>query len=158
MKTLICFSLMVFLVFSGCSKVDNDSAAKPDNNQLKAAPKNGSVSWYYSGGYGIPLVCDDVQVGFLFGWPVDWHVIDHYKNGEIEWSIYNASGFLTLKSTGEVFKIQESDKIFYSKGNFTFHANLVGNLGSHYILSGHFDPATFEVFVDKAVCPNGPKN
>jgi len=125
---------MAFLIFSGC------------------------VSWYYSGGYGIPLVCDDVQVGYISGWPVDWHVIDHYKNGEIEWSIYKASGSLTLKSTGEVFEIQESDKIFYSKGNFSFHANLVGNQGSHYILSGNFDPITYEVFVEKAVCPNGPKN
>jgi hypothetical protein len=157
MKTLICFSLMAFLVFSGCKKFDNDSAAKPDENQLKAAPKNGSVSWNLSTGYGIPLVCDGEQVGSVFGWPVDWHIIDHYKNGELEWSIYNVTGSLKNSYTGENFKIQESDKLIWSQGDYTFHANLMGDQGTHYILSGHFDPATFAVFVDKAVCPNGPK-
>ena len=149
---------MAFLFVVGCAKVSNDPGAKPDGNQVKAAPINGSVSYYMSGGYGIPLVCDGVQVGFLFGWPVDWHVIDHYKDGELEWTMYYVTGTLTNRSTKEVFKIQESDKLIWTSADYTFHANLMGNQGTHYILFGHFDPATFEVFVDRAVCPNGPKD
>ena len=160
MKKMIYFSLMVFLFTMGCAKVTNDPAAKPDSNQVKAVPVNGSVSWNYSGGYSTPLVCDGVQVDVLWGWPVDWHVIDHYKNGELDWSIYNASGFLKSRSPGttEIFKIEESDKIMWSQGIFTFHANLVGNQGSHYILFAHADLVTWEVIIDKAVCPNGPQN
>ena len=155
---MIYFSLMVFLFTMGCAKVTNDPSAKPDGSQLKALPVNGSVSWSFSSGYGIPLVCDGVEVGYVFGWPIDWHVIDHYKNGELEWTKYSANGTLTNRNTGEVFRIQESDKFQYSIGDYTFHANLMGNQGTHYILFGHYDPITFEIFVDRAVCPNGPKN
>ena len=142
----------------GCSKSDDVSVVNLGKNQLKSASVNKSVSWDYSSGYYVDLVCDDVQVGFVFGWPIEWHVIDHYKNGDLEWTLYNANGSLTNRHTGEVFKIQESDKLIWSQGDYTFHANLIGNQGSHYILSGRFDPVTFEVLVDRAVCPNGPKN
>jgi hypothetical protein len=148
---------MASLSIMGCAKVANDPTAKPEGNQVKSAAVNGSVSWYYSSGYYIPLVCDGVQVGYVFGWPIEWHVIDHYKNGELEWSMYKTNGSLTNRSTGEVFKIQESDKLLWSQGDYTFHANLIGNKGTHYILSGHFDPINFEAFVERAVCPNGPK-
>ena len=158
MKKMIYFSLMVFLLTMGCAKVTNDPVAKPDANQEKALPVTGSVSYISSGGYGIPLVCEGVQVGFVFGWPVDWHVIDHYENGELIWTKYNVTGTLTNRSTKEVFKIQESDKLIWTEADYTFHANLMGNQGTHYILSGRFDPATFEVLVDRAVCPNGPQN
>lgn len=158
MKKMLYFSLVAFLFTMGCSKVDNDPAAKPDGNQLKAAPVTGSVSYISSGGYGIPLVCDGVQVGSVFGWPIDWHIIDHYENGELVWTMYKTNGSLTNTVTGEVFKIQESDKLIWSQADYTFHANLIGNRGTHYILFGHFEPGTFEVFVERAVCPNGPKD
>lgn len=157
MKTLMSFSMIVLMLLLGCTKVSDDPITKPDGKQLKAVPVNGSVSWYYSTGYGIPLVCDGVQVGSVFGFPIDWHVIDHYENGENVWSIYNVNGTLTNRSTKEVFKIQESDKLIWATGDYTFHANLIGSLGTHYILSGYFDPSTFEVIVEKAVCPDGPK-
>jgi hypothetical protein len=157
MKRIIYLSLVLFLIILGCSKSD-DFPVNPGEDQLKSATDNGSVSWYVSSGYYIDLVCNDVQVGYVFGWPIEWHIIDHYENGELEWTMYKTNGSLTNRSTGEVFKIQESDKLIWSSGDYTFHANLIGNQGSHYILSGHFDPITFEVFVDKATCPNGPKN
>jgi len=37
MKTLLCFSLLAFFIFSGCSKVTNDPAAKPDGEHVKSA-------------------------------------------------------------------------------------------------------------------------
>jgi hypothetical protein len=159
MKKTFYFSLMAILVLLGCSKVENDSAVKPDGNQFKAAPVNGSVSWILSGYfYYLPIECDGVEAGFVYGGPIDWHIIDHYKNGEVVWTMYKVNGSLTNIPTGEVFKIQESDKLIWSKGDYTFHANLIGNQGGHYILSGRYNPITGEVFIDKAVCPNGPKN
>lgn len=150
---------MVFLIFIGCSKSSDDVAVvNPSENQLKSASTDKTVSYYISSAYYIPLVCDGLEVGFVFGWPIEWHIIDHYKNGELEWTMYKTNGSLTNRSTGEVFKIQEADKLIWSQGDFTFHANLIGNQGSHYIFSGRFDPITYEVLVDKAVCPNGPKS
>jgi len=37
MKTLLCFSLLAFLILMGCSKVANDPSAIPDGNQMKSA-------------------------------------------------------------------------------------------------------------------------
>jgi len=119
-------------------------------------PVNGSVSYNYTGGYISPLTCGGVQVDKIEG-DVEWHVVDHYENGKLEWSIYTPSGSLTSEQ-GEVFEIHESDKIMWSKGIYTFHANLIGNQGSHYILSGHADFATWEIVFDKVVCPNGTEN
>ncbi|MRS02141.1 hypothetical protein EG832_02750 [bacterium] len=158
MKKTVYFSLVAFLILWGCSKSDDFTVGNPDESQLKSATANGSVSWYTSGGYYIPLVCDDIQVDFIFGWPIEWHVIDHYKNGQLDWTIYQTTGTLTNRHTGEIFKIQESDRLIWNQEDYSFHANLIGDQGSHYILSGRFDPITFEVFVDKAVCPSGPQN
>lgn len=120
------------------------------------SPVNGSVSYSYTGGYISPLVCDGVQVDEISG-NVEWHVVDHFKNGELEWSIYTPSGSLTSEITGEVFEIHESDKIMWAQGIYTFHANLLGNQGGHYILFGHADLTTWEIVFDKVVCPDGPK-
>jgi hypothetical protein len=116
------------------------------------SPVNGSVSYNYTGGYTSPLGCGGVQVDEISG-NVEWHVVDHYKNGELEWSLYTPSGSLTSKNKGEVFEIHESDKIIWSMGIYTFHANLVGTQGGHYILFGHADLATWEIVFDKVVCP-----
>lgn len=120
------------------------------------SPVNGSVSYDYTGGYISPLVCDGKQVDEITG-DIEWHVVDQFKNGELVWSLYTPSGSLTSQSTGEVFEIHESDKIMWAQGIYTFHANLIGTQGSHYILFGHADLATWEIVFDKAVCPNGPK-
>ena len=158
MKKSVYFGLVAFLILSGCSKSDDVSFVNQDDYKLKSTTANGSVSWYTSGGYYIPLVCNEVEVGYIFGWPIEWHIIDHYNNGQLVWSIYNTTGSLTNRSTGEVFKIQESDRLIWTQGDYSFHANLNGDQGSHYILSGHFDPISFDIFVERAVCPDGPKN
>ena len=150
MKAIIYVSLIAFLLLSGCAKTEDESVVKTDMNQLKVAPENGTVSYNFSGGYFADIICDEVVIDQIYG-PVEWHVRDHYKNGEIEWSIYTASGTLT-SSNGEVFDIHESDKLYYVGNDWTFHCNLIGDQGGHYILSGHGDLATWEVFVDRAIC------
>lgn len=151
MKTLIYFSLIAFLFLSGCTKNDEESTLKTGVNQLKSVPENGTVSYNFTWGYIADLICDDVVIDQLSG-NVEWHIRDHYTNGEIVWSIYNATGSL-MSTNGEVFEIHESDKLWYSQDDWTFHCNLTGDQGSHYILSGHGDLTTWEIFVDKANCP-----
>lgn len=152
MKTAIMFGMMAFLILMGCSKADNESL-NANANQVKSAPQNGTVSYYWTGGYFTPLICGGVEIDYLSG-NVDWHIRDHYKDGEIVWTIYNATGNLTSANTGEVFDINESDKVNVAAGEYTFHSNIIGNQGSHYILSGTgllYYPWT--VTVEKAVCP-----
>ena len=145
--------MIAFLIFAGCAKNEDTSTVKSDVNQLKAVPENGTVSWNYTGGYyAADLICDDMVIDLLEG-DVDWHVRDHYKNGDLVWSIYNASGSLTVASTGETFEIQESDKFYWSLGESSFHCNLVGDQGTHFILFGHYDLITWEISIDKATCP-----
>jgi hypothetical protein len=151
MKVLIYLSLIAILILSGCAKNDDESSVRTGVDQLKSVPENGTVSYNFYWGYWADLFCDDEYMGYLSG-PVDWHVRDHYKDGELEWSIYNASGSLEGPN-GEIFTIHESDKIYYSQPDWTFHCNLLGDQGSHYILSGHGDPVTYQVFVDRANCP-----
>lgn len=136
MKKFIFISLLTFLLSSGFT--------------VESQAQNGTVSYTYSGGYSADVICNEVLVDQILG-PFAWHVRDHYKNGELEWSIYTASGSLTSEN-GEVFAIHESDKIYWSQNEWTFHCNLIGNLGNHYILSGHGDATTGEVFIDKANC------
>ena len=136
MKKLIFFSLIAFLLSSGFT--------------LQSQAQNGTISYTYTGGYSAYVYCNEVAVDQILG-DVEWHVRDHYKDGVLVWSIYNASGSLTSEN-GEVFVIHESDTIYWSQNEWTFHCNLIGNLGNHYILSGHGDPTTWEVFIDKANC------
>ena len=146
--------MIAFLLFAGCSKNADDTLVNTDVNQLKAAHENGTFSYYFTAPILTYISCDGVEIGTLEGGDIDWHVLDHYKNGEPEWSIYKASGSLTNESTGEVFEIKESDKVDYNGGDFTFHSNIIGDQGSHYILSGTglwIPPYTVTIY--HAVCP-----
>jgi hypothetical protein len=136
MKTLIYLNLIAFLLLSGCAKNDDETAVSRGVNQLKDVPENGTVSYFFTAGIYTYISCDGVEIGTLEGGVIEWHILDHYKNGEPEWSMYKAFGTLTDQSTGEVFQIQESDKVDYNEGDFTFHSNIIGDQGSHYILAG----------------------
>jgi hypothetical protein len=155
MKALIYLSFFTFLLFTGCTKNEDDSNLNQSVNQLKEAPENGTVSYYYSAGIYTPITCDGITIDYLSGGDIEWHILDHYKNGELEWSIYKASGTLTVVSTGEVFTIQESDKVDVESGEFTFHSNLIGDQGSHYILSGTgLWVWPYTVTIEHANCPS----
>jgi hypothetical protein len=86
------------------------------------------------------------------------HLIDKYKDGEQITQISQWNGE-TMSSTGEVFKWSEVDKyvvvdvVANMPIDLTFHVNLIGDQGSHYILSGtvkYYPPVT--ITIDKAVC------
>jgi len=155
MKTLIYVSLIAFLLLSGCTKNDEESTLKTGVNELKSVPENGTVSYYFSATILTYISCDGEEIGTLEGGDIEWHILDHYKNGEPEWSIYKATGTLTDESTGEIFEIKESDKVDYNGGDFTFHSNIIGDQGSHYILAGTglwIPPYTVTIF--RANCPS----
>jgi len=54
----------------------------------------------------------------------------------------------------EVFQIHESDKIDIPvSGVYTYHFNLVGNMGSHYINFGILNMDNWTIVCTKSVCP-----
>jgi len=169
MKTLLCFSLLTFLILSGCSKIANDPAAKQDENLLKSGTNNYTVPMTFKEAFTstvkqIPVECDGVVIDHLTGTlDVFCRMFGHYDpnfpgddNKFISlWMIHNYSGILTSTSgSGEIFDIQGVKKMDMVEKDFSFHLNVKGNLGSHYILSASGTNAPNYTFtVEKAVCP-----
>jgi hypothetical protein len=181
MKTTTNFVLVAFLLLLGCSQNDDDLNANLNNDQqnstslkqlndgydLRNYPYNNfSVSHWFESSYWIPINCGGDTIGYLEGnCIVHCSMFGHYDpdfpkgtpyalNYFVwKWMVMEFRGTLTSNS-GEVFKIQEVDKYFADTANYTFHANIVGDKGTHFILSGSgllVAPWTFNI--DKAVCP-----
>jgi hypothetical protein len=151
MKKTICFSLLAFLFLGGCSKSE-DLAVNSNENQLKSASVNNTVPMFTSELYNIPLVCDGIEIDRLQG-RLDVFCRMHYENGIIVWMIHNFSGSLT-DSKGEVFDVNGVRKIDSVQKSYTFHSNIKGNLGSHYILYGtSVTTSPNTLIIEKASCP-----
>jgi len=97
-----------------------------------------------------------VEVDYLYG-VVNNHYIFHFKDGIIIGANNHVFGEVTSGATGEVFTIHENDKFDYIQGIGTWHFNLVGNEGTHYIGAMTWDmindPFFEDIIVNKAVCP-----
>jgi hypothetical protein len=176
MKRVIYFSLVTILILMGCSKSD-DLAVNPNENQLKSATPDHTVPMYYSEAYPsgkltpIPVMCDGIVIDHLEG-KLDafcrmfgnYH--PDYPKGtpgdlahfQSEWMIHNYSGTLTATSgSGEVFNVQGTKKMDMGEMTFTFHLNIRGSLGNHYILfasgTNAANPLGYTFTIEKAVCP-----
>lgn len=104
-------------------------SAQPDNKN-----GNGSVTGFVTDLYWDPVFCDGVLVDFLKA-EVVWHLVTHYKDGEPQWVINHTKCEVTSMS-GEVFKVLEESKVAIpDAGLWTWHYNLIGNKGHHYIAS-----------------------
>ena len=112
----------------------------------------------------IPVICDGEVVDELVGdGTVTLHGTAHWINGNPAWSRVVINGYLTSQVTGEVFHIHEKDKMEFDENwqiigdTHTAHINVVGDNGTHLVMSGIFYTLTdFEL--DKAMCvPNSRK-
>jgi hypothetical protein len=152
-KTLLMICLLLGV---GLFKV---SAQMPKNNQL-----TGSVSYYYVWDtYWQTAFCNGVQVLQLSG-IVTGHMVDHYKNGVGIWSQQNWSGEAVsvdftdqngnnILGTGEIFKVSAPNKVDWIGSFVTWHFNLIGNKGSHYIGSFSLNWVTDSNYtIDKMIC------
>ena len=107
--------------------------------------------------YYLPVYCvdiltgEEVMVDYLEG-TVMYHIIDHYKDGKWQWEIAQGKGEVTSE-TGEVFKVSETDKLWIPGfGLYTWHYNLIGNKGNHYIGFATYSYLTGKFTVGKTVC------
>lgn len=115
---------------------------------------NRSYSWTQDLILWTPVYCDGELVDLLTG-PVTAHFVAHVKDGEIVWYMFQMFGEVESDLNGEVFTVHEKDKgiLIPSQETYTYHVNLVGNMGSHYINKGTVDYETGEITVDFSVCP-----
>jgi hypothetical protein len=98
-----------------------------------------------------------VQVDYLKG-SVAYHEIINAKDGVWIWIKTQGSGeAVSTSGSGEVFKVNEINRT--DRGNTVGMGfdNLIGNKGSHYIMTSLFDFATFEWKVLKTGCPGNYK-
>jgi hypothetical protein len=180
MKKTICSILVAFLFASGCTKPE--ALLNTGENQLKAGTINKTVPMSFKEAFTstakiIPIECDGIVTDHLSGTlDVFCRMYGYYPVGNegndnafvSEWMIHNYTGTLTSTSgSGEVFDIQGVKKMDMIAATFTFHLNVKGNMGSHYILfaSGtnalpktETSPGQLYTFtIEKAVCPgNAP--
>lgn len=168
MKKTIYSSLVVFLIVLGCSKVEDVSVVNPNENQLKSGIIDRTIPMTFRESFTsaakiIPIECDGIVVDHLSGTlDVFCRMYGYYPEGQegndaafvSEWMIHNYSGTLTSTSgSGEIFGIQGVKKMDMVAKNFTFHLNVKGNLGSHYILFASGTNSPYSFTIEKAVCP-----
>jgi len=158
MKKTIYFSLVAFLFVMGCSKSD-DSTINQDENVLKSGIVERNYPMETTGVFIIPVICDGVEIDRLTGKLDIWcRMFGYYDStGKFigQWRVQTFEGTMTSTSgSGEVFNVKGSRKIDNINTEFTLRANIIGNQGSHYVLSGSSDTLPpGGLIIDKATCP-----
>ena len=138
-------------------------SAQNSNSQLTRAYQG-----WFANGWGCPVFCDDDLIN-----PVDElegifqeHCVDVVKNDNWLREVAQLKGEATSTKTGEVFRVNELDKIIPLPGannmigcSWISRTNLSGNMGHHYVvfltISVSRDAEGFihiTYVVDKAVC------
>lgn len=114
--------------------------------------QNNTLQWkVMDAEYHTAVFCDGVQVDFLTG-VARVHVVYHQKDGNFQMSIDQYHGEAT-GLYGEVFQITEIDKwCFPAFPYLTWHFNLTGNKGNHYIGTLTYNWDTDELIPGKTVC------
>lgn len=111
-----------------------------------------TVQGWIESEYWSPVFCDGVLVDLLQGGYIRLHYVIHYKDGEYQWETDQLKGEVT-SCTGEVFRIREIDKYYFDDSWYlTWHFNLIGNMGTHYIGTLTYSYATGKITVEKSVC------
>jgi len=158
MKKTFYLSLLAILFLGGCSKSD-EFAVNPNENQLKSGIIERNYPMETTGKFIIPVICDGVEIDRLTGTLDIWcRMFGYYDStGKFigQWRVQTFEGTLTSTSgSGEVFDVKGSRKIDNINTEFTLRANIKGDKGSHYILSGSSDTLPpGGLIIDKATCP-----
>jgi hypothetical protein len=154
MKTKTFLLLCLFLGI-GLTQISAQDFSLPKNGE------NGSVPSRFTTWYWLPVYVDGVMVDELGG-SVSWHVIIHYKDGNMITVFEKISDILiTSSKTGEVFTGSEVDRQYALDQLGIWHFNLRGNQGTHYIgtltQTDWSIPPVGIMTVIRVNYPNGPK-
>lgn len=100
----------------------------------------------------MPVYCGDQVVDYIEGTIDVGHWVVHFKSGNFQWQSSQVKGEITGTS-GEVFEVKSVGTLNLEKSGLIseFHMLLMGNRGSHYILSGTMT-CDGEYEFDKVIC------
>jgi len=105
--------------------------------------------WFMSA-YWSPVYCGEKMVDLLDGGSIRVHYV--IPSGSKYYEIDRIFGEVTSQ-TGEVFKIREVDKYYFTDHWYlTWHYNLIGDRGTHYIGTLTYSYWTGEITVGQTVC------
>ncbi|MDU8885609.1 hypothetical protein RXV94_05520 [Yeosuana sp. MJ-SS3] len=115
--------------------------------------KNVEQGWF-SGSYWSPIFCNGDMVDFLEGGTLRIHYVMRYEPNVIYKEIDQIKGEVTSSLTGETFKIREIDRYLGTPDSFigTWHYNLIGDMGTHYIGTLTMDMNTGAITIEQTVC------
>ena len=119
--------------------------------QLSAQSDNKSYQDWHEANWGTYVLCDGVYTDYVYS-HVKIHVVAHKKDGIWIWAIEQAKGEGDSYYTDEKFRYKEVDKTSYVDNILTFHFNLKGNMGNHYIGSWTVDLSTGAWTPGKMLC------
>ncbi|MCJ7447487.1 MAG: hypothetical protein MUO72_07340 [Bacteroidales bacterium] len=124
----------------------------------------GSTSDYYIWDtFSQPVYCNGELIDYIEG-SVAFHKVTHYKDGNLIW--IKTQGFgeavsvdnedLVFTGSGEVFRVQSINRTVGLDIGIS-HLFLIGNQGSHYIMTFTMDLETGEITYGECVCPGNDK-
>jgi len=151
MKTKTFFMICLFSGIGLTQLNAQDYPTGPKNGKTGTVVWDFNIPWPVS----IPVICDGALIDQLstpIG--VTIRVVDHYKNGELIREFSTSSKILlTSDITGEIF-IQHSwlSKCMIADGLYYDRINVIGNMGSHYIIHTTYDLSTWEILEISANC------
>lgn len=152
MKKTIYLMLMAFLILLGCSKVNDGLNVNPNENQLKSASTNKVLTAHrWTSVDEFSLWCGDKEIDYGIG-SDDVHCVMQYENDVLLFMNMTFHGSFTGQNTGEVFRYYQEYKYNLSKGDDSYHFNVIGDKGSHYIVSARFLAVEPWIVIDKAIC------
>ena len=163
MKTAAKYFLAISCVYMlvACSKSD-DSVVAESQQSLKSINANGtgSISSYWVwDSYWQPVYCGDEMVDYLINTEtgiVNVHTVLHLNKWNPIWENIHIAGVVKSPTSNEEFILSEHDRKDYASGSLTWHFNLIGNYGTHYIGSMTWDyindPNMENLVVNRAIC------
>jgi len=142
-KTLLCLCLFLGIGLTQLS-------AQNDKNGT------GSVVYYHLSEFYTDIWCNGVFVDWIVGEGTG-HVVDHYKNNVLQWSVFTYSGTATGLN-GDIYTFREIDKFYVPKqGVWTCHTHLKADNKAIYNLDLVINMTDWTVIVKQASCTGNLK-
>ena len=125
-----------------------------NNTSVAQEKSNGATQGWIESAYWGPVYCDGVMVDLLEGGEISVHYVYRlFKTGNVVYKEIDQIKGTVTSQTGEVFTIRETDKLeFTDHWEVTWHYNLKGDQGTHYIGTLTMNYQTGEITIGNTVC------
>jgi hypothetical protein len=167
MKTLTVLLFGIILIIAGCDKQNDFYLDNTSEPELKSANSR-TINFEMPPGYATPIICDGEVVDYLEvgedgvgGENLYAHATAHIIDGKFVWAIVHTKGTLTSQSTGEIFKINETNKVTFDENeeiaSLLVRTHARGDKGTHVIMFFDVDWENKIFLLLKSICPGNDK-